>query len=62
MFVVGDFREYVCACGFRCIDFSLWLNHCYDYHDSSFGFYDPIIAMITLILLFGLTRYLKFFF
>jgi len=31
MFVVGDFREYVCACDFRCIEFSLWLNHCYDY-------------------------------
>jgi len=27
MFVVGDFKEYVCACGFRCIEFSLWLNH-----------------------------------
>jgi len=23
MFVVGDFREYVCACDFRCIEFSL---------------------------------------
>jgi len=23
MFVVGDFKEYVCACGFRCIEFSL---------------------------------------
>jgi len=45
IFVVGDFREYACAYGFRCIEFLLWLNHCYDYHDSSFGFCDPIIAM-----------------
>jgi len=34
----------------------------YDYHDFSFGFGDPIIAMITMILLFGLTRCLEYFF
>ena len=41
MFVVGDFREYVCAYGFRCIEFSFRLNHCYDYHDSSFWLWWP---------------------
>jgi len=37
MFVVCGFREsmYVLVV-FRCIEFSLWPNHWYDYHDSSF--------------------------
>jgi len=37
MFVVCGFREsmYVFVI-FRCIEFSLWSNHWYDYHNSSF--------------------------